>query len=47
MPASMRPGLSGGVPSAWASASAVAKPMPSSSVIAYGSVRSSSMEPAP
>ncbi len=31
-PASRRPGESGGVPSAWASASAVAKPMPSSSV---------------
>ena len=35
-PASRRPGESGGVPSAWASASAVAKPMPSSSVSAVG-----------
>ena len=40
-------GASGGVPSARASASAVAKPMPSTSVVAYGSVCSISMQPGP
>ena len=46
-PASSRAGSSGGVPSARASASAVAKPMPSTSVAAYGSVCSCSIAPGP
>ena len=46
-PGVQAPGESGGVPSAWASASAVAKPMPSSSVRPYGSERSVSMAPGP
>ena len=40
-------GASAGVPSARASASAVAKPMPSTSVGAYGSVCSISIAPGP
>ena len=40
-------GASGGVPSARASASAVANPMPSTSVVAYGSVCSISIAPGP
>ena len=46
-PASIRAGASGGVPSARASASAVPNPMPSTSVVAYGSVCSISMQPGP